>query len=58
MAEKRRQLYVRLLEGDEAVHAVIASPHNYEKVMAGMLINMNTEKFYIDDSDFDDVEED
>ena len=54
-------LYVRKLDTDEVVRTVPLSQTGdryVEKVVSGMLRNMNTEKFYVDDSEAYPNEED
>ena len=49
----KQYLFVRDIETREIVHTVEVtgrSENMVEKVMRGMLINMNTDKFFIDDS--------
>lgn len=51
-----KELKVVDLETREVVHKVEVTndnPRHVEKVMLGMLRNMDTEKYFIDDSDFD-----
>jgi len=53
-------LRVRRLDTQEIVHSVPLQQsdlHHVERVMMGMLINMNTDKFYIDDSEADAARE-
>lgn len=53
-------LYVRRIDTDVAIHKVSISSvsENYvERVMSGMLRNMNTDEFYIDDSEADKIRE-
>jgi hypothetical protein len=47
------KLYVKNMETGEIVHELETTQSRYERVMAGMLINMDTDKFCIDDSEFD-----
>lgn len=54
-----KHLYVRRISDDEVVSRIeVRDEHRYERVMRGMLINMNTDEFYIDDSDFDTEQQD
>lgn len=51
---KKQYLYVRDIETREVVHTVDVTGRNenmVEKVMRGMLINMNTNKYFVDDSE-------
>ena len=48
-----RYLRVRRLSDGEEIHKVETTERQAERVMMGMLINMNTDEYYIDDSDFD-----
>ena len=53
-------LYVRRIDNNEIVHKVGVSAvgEDYiERVMRGMLRNMNIDDFYIDDSEADKVRE-
>lgn len=55
-----KSLHVKRLGTGETVHSVECqneSPRYVERVMMGMLRNMNTEEFYIDDSEFGESEE-
>ena len=55
---KKRFLRVKKFGTNEEIHKVeITNPtsRKVERVMSGMLINMNTDEYYIDDSDFDDL---
>jgi hypothetical protein len=57
MTDKKRSLQVRRY-GDpiHSVHSVeVSNPRQYERVMSGMLRNMDTENYYVDDSEFDDI---
>lgn len=47
-------LYVRKLDTREIVHTVHLStpdPHRAEKVLRGMLMRINTDEYYVDDSE-------
>jgi len=53
------KLYVRRLDTREIVHTVVVkNPYwrKAEKIMRGMLINMDTDRFYIDDDEADELE--
>lgn len=52
----KKPLIVRDLETREEIDRVMASPHNYERVMLGMLRNMR-DQYFIDDSAFDEPKE-
>ena len=47
------KLYVKNIETGEIVHELETTEARYERVMSGMLINVDTDKFFIDDSEFD-----
>jgi len=56
---KKRYLRVKKLETNEEVHKVeITNPtqRKVERVMLGMLQNMNTDNYYIDDDDFNGID--
>jgi len=58
--EYKAYLRVRSFDTREIVHSVGVEPYNLrhvEKVMMGMLRNMNTDKYFIDDSEVDAVRE-
>ena len=51
------RVYVRRLENQEIVKEIEVgkpSSRNHELMMMGLLRNMNTDKFYVDDSELDD----
>jgi len=51
-----KNLYVRDLVTREIVNTVPVSnpsPTSLQKIIRGMLINMNTDKYFVDDSEFD-----
>lgn len=54
MSEKK-PLIVRRLRTHEEVHRVDTTPERHIRVMNGLLINMNVEEFYVDDSAFDNA---
>jgi hypothetical protein len=57
--EKERFLRVRELGTHKEIQKVkVSNPshRNIEKIMMGMFINMDTDRFYIDDSEFDDLD--
>ncbi len=51
------RIYVRQLSDQYAVKSIPIfskmSENNHEKFMMGLLRNMNTDKFYVDDSEYD-----
>ncbi len=50
-----KKLYVRALDTREIVHTVeVHNTTQVERVMLGMLRNMDTDRFFIDDSEFDE----
>jgi len=53
-------LYVRNLETNEIVDSIEIknlSEDHVEKVMRGLLRNMNTDRYFVDDSEVDEVRE-
>ena len=52
-------LYVKCIGTNVIIHTVAVShpsARKVERVVRGMLINMNRDEFYIDDSEADDLE--
>lgn len=61
MTEKMPKLYVRDLKTREVVHEVQLSspnPRRAEKVLRGLLMRIDIERFYVDDSEVDEVRHD
>lgn len=51
--KKLKNLHVRDLNTREIVHTIsVSNPSQVGRVIAGMLINMNTDKYFVDDSEF------
>lgn len=51
-----RNIYIKTFEG-EIVHTVPVenpNPRKVERIVTGMLRNMNTDRFYVDDSECDE----
>ena len=56
MARTMPNIYVRRLDNNEIVHTVSVKhtdPRDIDKVVLGLLRNMNTDRFYVDDSECD-----
>jgi hypothetical protein len=54
MTATAKSLHVKKIGTDEVVHSVEVKGSNHEKVMRGMMINMDADRFYVDDSEFDE----
>ena len=49
------ELRIVNIETQKVIHTVPISPgRDIDKVMCGLMINMDTDRYYIDDSDFDE----
>lgn len=49
-----KKLYVKRMSNAEIVEEIeVKNENRYEKVLSGLLRNMDTENFFVDDSEFD-----
>lgn len=54
MSEKKVRIFVKTIEGNEIVNTLDVtdkSPPSRDRVVRGMLINLNHEVYYVDDSE-------
>ncbi len=49
-----KHIHVREIETSKIIHSVQAEYYNFDDVRDGMSINLNSEVYYLDDSDFDE----
>ena len=52
-----KKLYVKLLKTGEVVKEIeVTNEARWEKVLRGLLMRIDTDEYYVDDSEFDEVE--
>lgn len=54
-----KKLYIKSLETNETIREIeVKNEGQYEKVLRGLLMRIDTDNFYVDDSEFDDLSDD